>query len=79
MCASNDSQREITDDEAVLSEKNSTRWSKTLVKQWKENLEDLESSKSNETWDKIVKAVNNTVGPTKTKKQCKDKVHNCPD
>jgi len=55
------------------------KWSDTqalvLVEEWKERLEEVESSRSLEAWQKIVKAVNK-AGPTKTMKQCKDKLRN---
>lgn len=56
-----------------------TKWSDTqasvLVEEWKERVEEVESSRSLEAWQKIVQAVNK-AGPFKTMKQCKDKLRN---
>ena len=56
-----------------------SKWSDTqasvLVEEWKERVEEVESSRSLEAWQKIVKAVNK-AGPFKTMKQCKDKLRN---
>ena len=56
-----------------------TKWSNqqtsVLVEEWKERLDDVESSKSLEAWQKIVQAVNK-AGPPKTMKRCKDKLRN---
>ena len=56
-----------------------SKWSDTqasvLVEEWRERVEEVESSRSLEAWQKIVKAVNK-AGPIKTMKQCKDKLRN---
>lgn len=56
-----------------------TKWSDEqsliLVQEWKERLDDVESSRSSEAWKKILEAVNK-VQPQKTMKQCKDKLRN---
>ena len=56
-----------------------TKWSdqqtSVLVEEWKERLDDVESIKSLEAWQKIVQAVNKAA-PPKTMKQCKDKLRN---
>lgn len=44
-----------------------------LVEEWKEKVEEVESSRSLEAWQKIVQAINK-AGPFKTMKQCKDKL-----
>ena len=57
--------------------KNKAKWSDdqtlVLVQEWKDRVEDLESSRSVEAWNKIVAAVNKP-GTEKTLKQCKDKI-----
>lgn len=56
-----------------------TKWfdaqTSVLVEEWKERVEEVESSRSLEAWQKIVQAVNK-AGPFKTMKQCKDKLRN---
>ena len=56
-----------------------SKWSDTqasvLVEEWKERVEEVESSRSLDAWQRIVKAVNK-AGPLKTMKQCKDKLRN---
>lgn len=46
-----------------------------MVQEWKEQIDDIESSKSSEAWKKIIDAVNK-AGPEKTMKQCKNKLRN---
>ena len=53
--------------------KNSAKWSDdqtlVLVQEWKDRVEEVESSRSVEAWNKIVAAVNK-AGPKNTLKQC---------
>ena len=49
-----------------------------LVSLWQENIGVLESTCSHEMWFKIKAAVDN-LGPTKTIKECKDKMRNLKD
>ena len=57
----------------------STKWkdeqTTALVHEWKERIEELESSRATETWHHIVGAVNKAGSP-KTVKQCKNKIRN---
>ena len=46
-----------------------------LVQQWKERIEEVESRRNSEAWQKIVQEVNKT-GTLKSIKQCKDKLRN---
>jgi hypothetical protein len=56
-----------------------TRWREeqttVLVHEWKERIEELESSRATETWHHIVNAVNK-AGTAKSVKQCKNKIRN---
>ena len=58
---------------------NLTKWreeqSSVLVHEWKEQIEEVESSRAKETWRHILNAVNK-VGSPKTIEQCKDKIRN---
>ena len=58
------------------------RWSSdqtnVLVKKWKEYFDELESSRQYSAWLKIKSAVDE-AGPTKSIKQCKDKLRNLKD
>ncbi|KAK3749294.1 hypothetical protein QZH41_007553 [Actinostola sp. cb2023] len=57
----------------------STRWTdkqtSVLVHEWKERIVELESSRTTETWQKIVDTVNKH-GSARSAKQCKDKIRN---
>ncbi|XP_028411456.1 trihelix transcription factor GT-2-like [Dendronephthya gigantea] len=59
--------------------KSSSKWGEAqtsvLVSEWKERIEEVESSRATEAWNKIVEAVNK-AGSKKTTKQCKDKLRN---
>ena len=57
----------------------STRWKEeqttVSVHEWRERIEELESSRATETWHRIVDAVNK-AGSSKSLKQCKNKIRN---
>lgn len=59
--------------------KNNAKWpddqTLVLVQEWKDRVEDTETSRSVEAWDKIDAAVNK-AGPEKMLKQYKDKIRN---
>lgn len=59
--------------------KTASKWSDEqsliLVQEWKERIEEVESSRSSDAWKKILDAVNK-IEPRKTMKQCKDKLRN---
>ena len=59
--------------------KSAAKWGEgqtsVLVSEWKERIEEVESARATETWNKIVEEVNKSGDP-KTVKQCKDKIQN---
>ena len=67
----------VEEENEMLQEKKRERWShdqtSVLVKSWKEYFVQLESSKCNEFWRKIVLIVNRH-GPEKDIKKCKEKI-----
>ena len=69
------------EDEKKKEEKN-CRWSeiqaRSLIKEWKENVTELESSRNRQAWTKIINNVNKN-GPKKTVNQAKKKLSNLKD
>ena len=59
--------------------KSAAKWGEgqtsVLVSEWKDRIEEVESARATETWNKIVEEVNKSGDP-KTVKQCKDKIRN---
>jgi hypothetical protein len=59
--------------------KSAAKWGEgqtsVLVSEWKERIEEVESARATETWNKVVEEVNKSGDP-KTVKQCKDKIQN---
>lgn len=75
----------VMEREAVNDEKEKTkreRWvakqTEVLVAQWVKHFDNIESSRCNQYWPKIVQEVN-SHGPEKTLKQCKVKIRNLKD
>lgn len=64
---------------AKIGAKGLTKWreeqSSVLVHEWKERIDEVESSRATEAWRHILIAVNKAGSP-KTVKQCKDKIRN---
>jgi len=71
--------QDLQNRELANGAKNTPKWSDdqtlVLVQEWKDRVEDVESSRSVEAWNKIVTAVNK-AGTEKTLQQCKDKIRN---
>ena len=73
---------EVPNEDEKKKEEKNCRWSeiqaRSLIKEWKENVTELESSRNRQAWTKIINNVNKN-GPKKTVNQAKKKLSNLKD
>eukprot|EP00795_Rhopilema_esculentum_P001249 gene1249-15628_t len=78
-CMSLNPGNEVANEDEKKKEENNCRWSeiqaRSLIKEWKENVPELESSRNRQAWTKIINNVNKN-GPKKTVNQAKKKLSN---